>query len=274
MLRTALIAATGVFSLWGAIGSFALSVLIAVAVGGVTGFGAVFIRSRIGDPVITTSISFAVPFVAYLPAEELNASGVLAVVVAGLATGHRGLRRLSSQDRQTETTVWSTVQFLLENGVFLMMGLQLPALLARVEASDGRVAGAFAVAGVVLLVIVAVRAIACSLTHLADRLRPNRAARQREQIAGYHPVADQTERSRCGLRREGGTGRARHGGDRLVGDARCGHPGGGSDDQRGVPRAAGDGVGGVRGGTGHPGGVRQHLAGPDPGAEAARHRTR
>ena len=47
------------------------------------------IRRRITDPVTDTILSFTIPFVAYIPAEEVHASGVLAVVVAGLLIGHK-----------------------------------------------------------------------------------------------------------------------------------------------------------------------------------------
>ena len=93
------------------------------------------LRQRLDDPVLNTTISFAVPFLAYFPAEEVDASGVLAVVVAGLVTGTLGSRRFSARDRQTQAITWTTISFILESGVFLAMGYQLPEL---IDAARGR----------------------------------------------------------------------------------------------------------------------------------------
>ncbi|HIY65621.1 MAG TPA: sodium:proton antiporter [Candidatus Agrococcus pullicola] len=133
LLRTAVAATAGTFSFWHAVGDFAYAVVIAIAAGVVIGAVSVWIRSSIQQPALSTAISFAVPFLAFLPAEALNASGVIAVVVAGLITGAGSARKHSVQDRSSERTNWLTVQMLLENGVFLLMGLQLMTLVGDVE---------------------------------------------------------------------------------------------------------------------------------------------
>ena len=133
LLRTAVAATAGAFSFWRAAGDFFYAVAIAIVIGAVVGLLAVRIRSKIDQPVLTTAISFVVPFIAFLPAELAHASGVLAVVAAGLVTGASGVRRLSVADRNAERTNWLTVQLLLENGVFLLMGLQLMTLGDDVE---------------------------------------------------------------------------------------------------------------------------------------------
>ena len=75
--------------------------------------------------MLDTAISFVVPFLAFIPAEEIGASGVLAVVVAGLFTGHRSASAFTAQARINDSINWRTISFLLENGVFLLMGLEL-----------------------------------------------------------------------------------------------------------------------------------------------------
>ncbi|MGO2820885.1 MAG: cation:proton antiporter [Brachybacterium tyrofermentans] len=135
LLRTAVAATAGAFSFWQAAGDFFYAVVVAIAIGAAVGVVAVRIRSKIDQPVLTTAISFVVPFIAFLPTELANASGVLAVVAAGLVTGASSVRRLSVADRNAERTNWLTVQLLLENGVFLLMGLQLRTLVTDV--SDG-----------------------------------------------------------------------------------------------------------------------------------------
>jgi Na+/H+ antiporter len=114
------------------------------------------VRRRIEDPVIDTTLSFVAPFLAYLPAEELHASGVLAVVVTGIVLGHKAPVLQSASSRLSERINWSTVQFLLENAVFLLIGLQVKQVVQEARAgsmSDLRLAGVSA--AVLLAVIVA-----------------------------------------------------------------------------------------------------------------------
>ncbi|MGO2751658.1 MAG: cation:proton antiporter [Pseudoclavibacter sp.] len=138
MLRSAIAATAGALSFWGAVGDFVLAVTLAVVLGAVVGAVTVYVRSKLDSAVLTTAISFTVPFLAYVPTEEVGGSGVLAVVVAGLVTGHASASRFSPQDRISERTNWRTAQLLLENGVFLLMGFELSALIESVDGdADG-----------------------------------------------------------------------------------------------------------------------------------------
>jgi NhaP-type Na+/H+ or K+/H+ antiporter len=121
---------------WSSIGSFFYSVVISIVIGLAVGFVTVLVRRRLGDPILDTAISFAVPFVAFLAAEELKASGVIAVVVAGIYSGHYGPRFLSPQSRFSERFNWRTIGFVLENGVFLLMGAQLAGIVTDVKADE------------------------------------------------------------------------------------------------------------------------------------------
>ncbi|WP_328296971.1 cation:proton antiporter [Streptomyces sp. NBC_00435] len=136
LLRSAIAAMAGTVSLAGVAGNFLFSVALATAVGVVVGLVNVRVRALLRDSLLNTAISFVVPFVAFLPAEEFHASGVLAVVVAGLVTGHQSPRFFSAQDRLTEAMNWRTLAFLLESAIFLLMGLGLKGLLDEV-AADG-----------------------------------------------------------------------------------------------------------------------------------------
>ncbi|WP_449281903.1 cation:proton antiporter [Leucobacter sp.] len=155
LLKTAIAATAGSFALSTATGSFFFSVAVAIAVGLAVGLITVWIRSKLTSPVHDTIISFIVPFVAFVPAEELQASGVLAVVVTGLYTGHHASRRFSASARMNERLNWRTVQFLLENGVFLVMGLQLHSLVEQVGESELKLEhiGLLALALVAILII-------------------------------------------------------------------------------------------------------------------------
>ncbi|HWH26879.1 MAG TPA: sodium:proton antiporter [Pseudolysinimonas sp.] len=136
LLRAAVAAtaltASGDFNPWGAVGNFGYAVVMAGAIGFVVGVVAVFARRKLNDPILDTAVSFAVPFIAYIPAEEFGASGVIAVVVAGLYSGHRSVV-FSPQSRIAERLNWRTLQFVLENGVFLVMGMQLSNIVADVK---------------------------------------------------------------------------------------------------------------------------------------------
>ncbi len=77
-------------------------------------------------------VSLLAPITAYLAAEELGVSGVLATVVAGLITGQRAARVLSPDARLMGRGVWQAVIWVINAFVFMLIGLQLPAILAAV----------------------------------------------------------------------------------------------------------------------------------------------
>ncbi|WP_297105847.1 cation:proton antiporter [Tessaracoccus sp.] len=157
MMRTALAATAGGISLWGALSDFAHAVVFALLIGTVVGLAAVWVRSKVEDPVLTTAVSFVVPFAAFIPAEELHASGVLSVVVAGLITGAMSAKRFSAHDRINERTNWRTIQLLLESGVFLLMGFQLKMLVQDVVRAGLSVWDAIIIGLIATAVLVLVR---------------------------------------------------------------------------------------------------------------------
>lgn len=136
LLRTAIAATAGGFVFWEAVGSFAFAVSVAILIGFVIGVVTVWVRSKINNPIYDTVVSFAIPFIAFVPTEYLGASGVLAVVVTGLYTGHHAPKKFSAVARVNERLNWRTAQFLLENGVFLLMGLELHKLVNDIGQSS------------------------------------------------------------------------------------------------------------------------------------------
>jgi CPA1 family monovalent cation:H+ antiporter len=111
---------------------FAVAVAGGLAVGAV--MGAVLTRAlgRTSDPIIEIIVTLLAPATAYLAAEQLGLSGVLATVVAGLITGQRAARVLSPDARLTGRGVWQTVIWLINAFVFMLIGLQLPVILEAV----------------------------------------------------------------------------------------------------------------------------------------------
>lgn len=143
-LRVAIAAIAGSFSVGDVARSFLIAALGGAAVGVAVAFVGVRVRRRVTSPVFDTAISLLLPFVAYLPAEALgwngsHGSGVIAVVAAGLLLGHKSPIIQSGQSRLAERVNWATVQFLLENTVFLLIGLQADQLVKALR--DSTVSG-------------------------------------------------------------------------------------------------------------------------------------
>lgn len=158
-LRTA-IAASGAAISFEEVGlDFVVAAGGGVAVGAVIFLVVAQLRKRLDDPLMDTAISLIVPFAAYIVAEELEASGVIAVVVAGLLLGHKAPVIQTAQSRIAERINWRTIAFVLENVVFLLIGLQAARLFDDVGNSDlggGRIAAVcvLSLVGVIVLRLV------------------------------------------------------------------------------------------------------------------------
>jgi CPA1 family monovalent cation:H+ antiporter len=179
VLLRAAVASLGVgVSLWDVAGSFAWAVIGAIAIGLVVGRLNVVVRGRITQVPANVALSLVVPFVAYIPAEVLGASGLVAAVVAGLVTGYGAPLRMGAQVRIAERSVWSTIELLLESGVFLLVGLELRTLVADTD-TGGLLRPALLallLGGIVLVVRTAM--VAWSLWQLGRRRKRSEPARE------------------------------------------------------------------------------------------------
>ncbi|MFL5669567.1 MAG: Na+/H+ antiporter [Chloroflexota bacterium] len=126
-----ILAIEGVFSFADAGFSFIYAATVGVVVGIVVGFLLTEGWRRTSDPTLEIMVSLLAPFAAYLPAEALGASGVLAAVVAGLIAGRRAARVLSPDGRLIGRGVWDIVIFIINSLAFMLIGLQLPSILER-----------------------------------------------------------------------------------------------------------------------------------------------
>jgi CPA1 family monovalent cation:H+ antiporter len=142
------------FSAGSAIATFAVAVLGGGAVGLAVGWAVAHIRTRIEDTPVEMTISLLTPFAAYLPAERLGVSGVIATVAAGLYLGHRRAQIMGADARLTGRAMWDMIVFLLNGFVFIVMGLEVPAILKTLSSSVAMryVAIGFAVTGVLVAV--------------------------------------------------------------------------------------------------------------------------
>ncbi|MFD5629217.1 Na+/H+ antiporter [Streptomyces sp. NPDC127072] len=153
--KVALAAAVGEGATWaGGIGEFLLAAVGGVAVGLLLMVPLHWLRTHLKEALLQNTLSLLIPFVAYGVAEQVHASGVLAVVVVALYLGHRSWE-VDFATRLQEDAVWKMVAFVLESAVFALIGLQLPVVLKGLGEYEGTDAAWYAVA--LFLVVVVTR---------------------------------------------------------------------------------------------------------------------
>ena len=176
LYRTAIAVTAGtVFMLQNTVLAF-----VAVAIGGIllglaVGWFGAFLFAKMDDPPVEVAISLVLPFAAYLPAEHMGVSGVLASVTAGLYLGRRAPRVLSSETRVLGTAAWQIVIFSLEGFAFILIGLTLPGVIEAI--SDRQPAELFGLALLVAATVVVARIVwvypATYLPRLIPSIREN-----------------------------------------------------------------------------------------------------
>lgn len=124
-----------------------------VLVGLAVGFAIAFVRKRVHEDNVDAMVSLLTPYIAYLPAEHLGVSGVLAAVAAGIYMSRRLPQITTSRGRIRLYAVWDVFLFLLNGLVFILIGLQLPQILARLRAQSIQVliTDALALSAIVVL---------------------------------------------------------------------------------------------------------------------------
>jgi len=156
--QVALVAvASGGFSATHALGQFAVVALGGIAFGLVVGWIVAHVHRRLDDYLIETVITVITAYVAYIPAEHLGVSGVLATVAAGGFLGWRNPRLLSPLTRLRSRSVWSVLLFLFNSLVFILIGLELAGtstLLAAVSTA-GVLSWCAAIAGATIAIRIA-----------------------------------------------------------------------------------------------------------------------
>lgn len=173
LLRSAVVATAVTVSVVDVAWDFVVAVTVAVLIGWVVGRLQLEVRARLTQPTSNVAISLVAPFVAYLPAEHLGASGLVAAVTAGLVTGNGGPRRLRAEDRAAQRAVWRTLELLLESAVFLLMGLEVFGLVLEVREAHGSEWLALGIGALTATVVIAVRTVfvSASVWGLARRAR-------------------------------------------------------------------------------------------------------
>jgi len=152
-LRVSVGAIAGSITAVEAVGEFVGAAVGGAAIGLAVGLAVTFVRRQVTDSIGDTAISLTAPFLAFIPAEQVHASGILAVVTTGLVLAHRSPVDQDASGRLVEGATWSTLAFVLEGTVFLLIGLGLRGVIADVDFGIGEVATAsLVVLAAVLLV--------------------------------------------------------------------------------------------------------------------------
>jgi len=155
-------ALTGLFDPVAGVLDFLVVSLGGLAIGLILGWMVAQVIARIDDPLIEVTLTTVLAFGAYLAAERIHVSGVLAVVAAGLVSGNVGLRGMSPSTKIMLENFWEYVAFLANSLVFLLIGLRVnvPLLLADL----------WPIAVAVLAVLIARAVAVYGLSWLAYRL--------------------------------------------------------------------------------------------------------
>ncbi len=151
--RVAVGAVGGGFSLANAGLEFVLGAVGGIAIGLAVGWVIAELRKRLDDPPVEVTISLLTGYAAYVPAERVGASGVLAAVTIGIYIGWRAPEISTARQRVAGYSMWTILTFLLNALLFVLIGLQLPLILKGLEDEPlGELIGvAAAVAAVVIV---------------------------------------------------------------------------------------------------------------------------
>ncbi|MBI3217649.1 MAG: sodium:proton antiporter [Mycobacterium sp.] len=135
---------------------FGYSSVLGPVVGAALGYVTLWIRKRLANPGLETVQGLVVPFAAFITAEEMHASGVLAVVVAGFVVGN-GTVGAGYQTRLQERYVWNSVDVLLEAFVFAYIGLHLRFVLEDLNEAHESLMEVAVASAIVLLIVLVIR---------------------------------------------------------------------------------------------------------------------
>ncbi|BCJ45727.1 sodium/hydrogen exchanger [Actinoplanes ianthinogenes] len=167
LFSIAVAAVNGEHATWtGGIGEFLRTATLGVLIGGAFAVLGLTVRKRLGNPTLETSLSLLLPFTAFLTAEEVHASGILAVVAAAflmsanLTLDPRHQYPGGYRTRLQEEQVWRVADFLLETFVFAYIGLQLRFVLDDLaDSAEPGLTRTLIAAGVLLAAAIAARLI-------------------------------------------------------------------------------------------------------------------
>jgi CPA1 family monovalent cation:H+ antiporter len=145
---------SGSFSLAEASGRFVLNGVVGLAIGLAVGFIVAQLRKALDDAPTEITVSLVTPYFAYLPAEALGVSAVLAAVTAGIYLGWHSPELITPATRIQAFSVWEILVFVLNAGLFILVGLQLPSVIDGISGlSAGTIVGYAAAVSAAVIVV-------------------------------------------------------------------------------------------------------------------------
>jgi monovalent cation/hydrogen antiporter len=185
LLQSAVGVAGGAAFVWWQVGGrLGVAVVIGVAVGLLVGYlGNVVTGHARDDDTLRVTLSLVAAYLAYVPADALSGSGVIASVVAGLVMGHRAPVVTTSGSRLRSGAFWEVLVFLVNAVLFASVGLELPLVLESQSRALGTLLGlGLLVAAVVVVTRFAWSNVVVVLIRTLDRREAQRQLRSTWQL--------------------------------------------------------------------------------------------
>jgi Na+/H+ antiporter len=150
-----------------------------IAIGLAAGWVIAWVRKRVSDVNTELTISLFSAYGAFVPADQLGVSGVLAVVTCGIYLAYRAPEIASLESRMQGEGLWSILTFLLNAALFILIGLQLPVIVGGLSGLPAAEVVGYAAA--VCAAVIAIRFVwgfaVTALIRMIDR-RPSQLARR------------------------------------------------------------------------------------------------
>ena len=164
------------------VGRFVASYFGGIAAGLLVGAAATLLRMRIDAPLEEGALSVLTPFTAFLLAQSIDCSGVVAVMVAALVITYVGPRVIRARSRLQAFAFWDISTFLINGSLWVFIGVQLPGAVRAVSHVDGGLGHALLLAVAVTGVVIATRIGWVELTTAAVRVVDRREAQRTRRV--------------------------------------------------------------------------------------------
>ncbi|OBH88478.1 Na+/H+ antiporter [Mycobacterium sp. E2989] len=165
------------------VGRFVGSYLGGIAAGLLVGGAVTLLRKRIDAPQEEMALSVLTPFAAFLLAQSMDCSGVVAVMVAALVLAYAGPVVIRARSRLQAYAFWDSATFLLNGSLWVFVGVQIPGALRGIAGVDGGIRHALFIALAVTAVVILSRIFWGELTVLLIRLIDRRQAQRERRVS-------------------------------------------------------------------------------------------
>jgi monovalent cation/hydrogen antiporter len=164
-------------------GRFVVSYLGGIAAGLLVGGSATLVRKRIDAPQEEGALSLLTPFAAFLLAQSVGCSGVVAVLVSALVLAYSGPLVIRARSRLQAFGFWDIATFLLNGSLWVFIGIQIPSALRSISGVDGGLRHALYLALAITGVVIVSRIVWGEITTVLIRLIDRRAAQRERRVS-------------------------------------------------------------------------------------------